>query len=108
MLIQLIFAIVIARAFYQLADENKKNRAGYAILGFVLFHVSFWVYFILMAIIVDIDRLEYISSDLSYFIVSIMPYISGLVVSVVLYIRFDKKWKKVKEHSELDDLGKKH
>jgi hypothetical protein len=96
----LIFAIVIGSAYYKLANEYKKSKWLYAILGIILFNVSFYAYYFLAAIFIDSDTLENSSSDFLYFFGVIFPYIFGLIVVVAFYIRFDNKWNKIQGNRE--------
>jgi len=92
----LIFAIVIGSAYYKLADEYKKSKWLYAIVGAILFNISLYAYYFLVAIFIDSDTLENSSSDFIYFLAVIFPYIFGLIIVVTLYIMLDNKWKKIK------------
>ena len=98
-----IFLFYLGFYFYRLAENHKKNRWAFAILGLVTFFFGYLMYILYYRIFIfeGVDNFTY--SEISF-----KSFVSGFVLSFVVFQISNFIWnrKSRKNNTELDNIGK--
>lgn len=102
----LVLLYFIGKKFYELADEYKMNKWGFAILGVVVYYAGAFIFGIALGVFAVITESDFLdtTNDLVLGIIA-MPF--GLLSCYGLYYYLEKTWKKQKplEDKMIDQIG---
>ena len=92
-MIGLILIIFLAKPFYQLAEEHKKNKWIFAILGVATYYVGAFIGGLILGLILELFSITFFEefSDLQLGLIA-LPF--GLLSCFGLYKVLEKKWSK--------------
>lgn len=95
----------VGKYFYKLAEEYKKNKVGFAILGIVVYYGGSFFFGILIGFFIEIFNPGFIDTvDEMIFGLLMIPF--GVLSCYTFYKIMEKTWKKNIEVIDLEDFGK--
>ena len=92
-MIGLILIYFLAKPFYQLAEEHKKNKWVFAILAIITYYAGAFVGGLVLGLILELSGVSIFDnfSDIQLGLIA-LPF--GLLSCFGLYKFLEKKWKK--------------
>ncbi|MEZ4874016.1 MAG: hypothetical protein R2793_00810 [Flavobacteriaceae bacterium] len=106
-MIELILVYTTGRYFYRLAEDFKKSKWGYAILGGLSYYIGIFTGGIILAVAEEIWGFSILQEGNKIVLTLIlMPF--GFLISFGLYSLLKKIWTKNQRGEEvsIDDIGK--
>lgn len=95
----------VGKYFYKLAEEHKKNKWVFAVLGIVVYYAGSFAFGILIGFFVEIFSPGFIDTVGERFFGFLMiPF--GVLSCYLFYKVIEEAWKKNIEVIDLEDFGK--
>ncbi|RBW58228.1 hypothetical protein [Tenacibaculum sp. E3R01] len=102
----LVLLYFIGKKFYELADDYKKNKWGFGVLGVVTYFIGFFISAAIIGVTVVIAGSDFLET-INDFVLELILMPFGLLSCYGLYYYLEKTWKKQKplEDKLIDQIG---
>ena len=104
----ILLLFFIGKYFYKLAEEYRKSKWGFAVLGIVTYYGGTFIYGIFYGIIYFAMNPEAFEDDIDTWTLRLTAVAAGIGFALILYFLLERSWKRniaEKKTIDIDEIG---